>query len=192
MPKKTLNLILEQGCHFLIQVKGNCNKLYAKIQVFTALACPFSVCETIEKGHGRKEHRQVELFFNHLDLPKGWNGIERVIRVKRWGTRKGQPFQQTSYYVLSKPINSANVVAKGIRGHWGIENSLHWTKDVLMGEDNMTIINNNAATVVAFLNTTAINLLRLAGHKPVKDSFAKFANKVNELYYLFTFKRPLP
>ena len=78
-------------------------------------------------------------------------------------------------------------MAKGIRGHWGIENRLHWTKDVLIGEDDMTITNTNAATVVAFLNTTALNLLQLAGYKPIKDTFAKFANKVNELYNLFAF-----
>jgi predicted transposase YbfD/YdcC len=174
-------------CHFLVQVKGNCNKLFAQIKLFTALCRPFSVCETIEKGHGRLEHRRVELFFNQVDLPQGWAGIQRIVRVKRWGQRKGKPFEHTAYYILSKPIDSAHVVAKGIRGHWGIENRLHWTKDVLIGEDDMTITNTNAATVVAFLNTTALNLLQLAGYKPIKDTFAKFANKVNELYNLFAF-----
>ena len=122
-----------------------------------------------------------------MELPKGWQGIQRIVRVKRWGERKGKPFEQTSYYILSKSIDLAHIVAKGIRGHWGIENRLHWTKDVLMGEDEMSIKNTNAATIVAFLNTTALNLLQLAGYKPVKDTFSKFANKVNELYNLFAF-----
>ncbi len=138
------------------------------------------------------EHRRVELYTNQMELPKGWHGIERIVRVKRWGQRKGKPFEQTAYYILSKPINSARSVGKGIRGHWGIENRLHWTKDVLIGEDRMAITDPNAATVIAFLNTTALNLLQLAGFKPIKDSFAKFANKVNELYNLFIQKRPQP
>lgn len=173
------------GCHFLVQVKGNCNKLYAQIRLFTALCQPFSVCETCEKGHGRLEHRRVELFCNALDMPPGWYGIQRIVRVKRWGQRGGKPFEQTAWYILSKPMNSARRVAQGIRGHWGIENRLHWTKDVLLGEDHMAITHPRAATLVAFLNTTALNLLRLAGYKPVKDTFALFANKVNELHKLF-------
>ena len=141
--------------------------------------------ETYEKGHGRCEFRCVELYHNRAELPAGWNGITRLVKVRRWGTRKDQPYHEVSFYVLSKPINSARIVAQGVRGHWSIENNLHWVKDTTMGEDDMTIVQQNTATVVAHLNSTAINLLQLAGMKPNKDNFAKFTNKVKELHKLF-------
>lgn len=105
--------------------------------------------------------------------------------MRRWGTRHGKYYEEVSFYVLSKPIDSAQTVAKGIRGHWGIENNLHWVKDVILGEDDMTITNQKQATIVAHLNTTALNLLRLAGLKPNKDTLAIFTNKVHELHKLF-------
>lgn len=120
-------------------------------------------------------------------MPAGWHGIERLIKVRRWGIRQGKSYDHLSYYVLSRPINDASIVAAAIRNHWGIENGLHWTKDVLLGEDRMTIKNQKAAGVIGMLNTTAINLIRLAGQKPNVNSFDKFANNVNELNKLLAF-----
>lgn len=151
----------------------------------TALCQPISTCEYYEDGHGHQIHRRVELYVNEAELPKGWNGIQRLVKVRRWGKRNHIPFEELSFYVLSKPINAASTVAKAIQGHWGIENSLHWTKDVIMGEDNMTPKDKNTVAVLVYLNSAALNILRRSGHKPIKDTFAKFANKVNELYKLF-------
>ncbi|MBK6933366.1 MAG: ISAs1 family transposase [Saprospirales bacterium] len=187
MPKKTLTLILELGCHFLIQVKGNCNKLFAQINCSPPYVTHFRCVKRLKKDTWQAGAPKGRIVFNQVDLPQGWAGIQRIVRVKRWGNEKVNPLSIPLITSLSKPIDSAHVVAKGIRGHWGIENRLHWTKDVLIGEDDMTITNTNSATVVAFLNTTALNLLQLAGYKPIKDTFAKFANKVNELYNLFAF-----
>lgn len=156
-----------------------------KIIFFTAFNTPKSTCETYEEKRGRCEWRLVELYTNEAELPKGWNNITRLVKVRRWGTRQGKYYEEVSFYVLSKPIDSAQTVAKGIRGHWGIENNLHWVKDVILGEDDMTITHQKQATIVAHLNTTALNLLRLAGLNPDKDTFAIFTNKVNELHKLF-------
>lgn len=142
---------------------------------------PISTSETYEKSRGRIENRRVELYENKIELPQGWNGVQRFAKVRRWGTRNGKDYHEVSFYILSKPMNLAHEVAKGIRNHWSIENNLHWTKDVLMGEDAMTIKEPNSATLVAHLNDLAINLLTLAGYKPIKDTFAKFTNKVKEL-----------
>ena len=129
--------------------------------------------------------RRIELYENKIQLPKGWNGIERLVKVRRGGNRNEKPFEEVSFYLLSKPLNSAALVAAAIQGHWTIENNLHWIKDVNFGEDDMTIQNARMAAILAFLNNTAYNLLRRAGYKPTKDTFAKFSNKVNELILLF-------
>jgi hypothetical protein len=170
------------GCHYLSQVKRNCCRLWEAVALCTALSRPISTCEYYEEKHGHQIHRRVELFRNEASLPKGWNGVQRLVRVRRWGNRNGKPFDERSFYILSKP--------EAIQGHWGIENMLHWTKDMVMGEDDMTPRDKNTVSVVVCLNNAALNLLRLAGYKPVKDTFAKFANKVNELYNLFESRTP--
>ena len=147
-----------------------------------------STCETYEEGHGRCEFRRVELFENKAELPQVWHGITRLVKVRRWGLREGKPYQQLSFYILSKPLNSVQVVARGIRGHWGIENKLHWVKDAILKEDKMAITHPTQATIAALLNTTAMNMLRLAGLLPNKDTLAGFANKVKKMYNLFVCK----
>ncbi len=74
-----------------------------------------------------------------------------------------------------------------IRQHWHIENGLHWIKDVLLREDSITINQHNSATNIGMLNSLILNVLRMAGLKPNKDTFARFANKVNELIKLFQY-----
>jgi predicted transposase YbfD/YdcC len=184
-PKKTFDLILLLGCHFLAQVKVNCRKLWGQIALYTALCQPISTCEYYEEAHGHQIYRRVELFVNQADLPNGWNGIERLVKVRRWGTRNRVPFEERAFYVLSKPINSAALAARAIQEHWGIENKLHWVKDVNMGEDDMTLRDANSVAVLVYLNNAALNLLRMTGQKPTKDTFAKITNKVNELHKLF-------
>jgi Transposase DDE domain len=182
-------LILRNQCDFLIQVKGNCSKLFSVIQQHVSNASPLSTYESHEKGHGRMESRCVQIYAHNKEakIPRCWRGIRRLIKVRRWGLRNGEAFENTSFYILSKPINSAQVVAKAIRGHWGIENGLHWVKDVHLGEDQMSITHPRMATIVAFFNTIALNLIRSKGYKPVKDTFVIFTNKVKELYDLFQF-----
>jgi Transposase DDE domain len=178
-------LILDIGCHFLAQVKRNRRKLWEAIALHTALCKPFCACEYYDDKHGHKIHRKVELYVNEAQLPKGWNGIQRLVKVSRWGVRNNVPFEERTFFVLSKPIDSAALIAKAVQGHWSIENNLHWTKDVNLGEDDATIKDKNAVAVLVYLNNVSLNMLRNAGFKPVKDTFAKFTNKVNELYKLF-------
>ena len=188
IPKKTLDLILSLECHFLSQLKRNCRKLWETVALYTALAEPISTYEYYEQAHGRQVTRRIELYNNddnQAQVPKDWNGIVRLIKVRRWGIRQGKNFEERSFYILSKPINSAQVVANAIQDHWAIENKLHWIKDVNLKEDDMTLKSTNTIALMVYLNNIAINTLRQAGYKPVKNTFAKFTNKVKELIILF-------
>ena len=175
-------------CHFLIQVKRNCSKLYSCIQLHCATHPPISTFKSCEKRHGRVENRHIELFVSEETVAKDWKGIKRLVKVSRWGKREGKAFSEVSYYILSKPIDCAQTVASGIRNHWGIENLLHGIKDVLLKEDDNGLRQPKPATAVAFLNTYALNVVRLAGYKPGKDSVAFFTNKIKELFGLLTLK----
>ena len=178
-------MILSIGCHFLAQLKGNCPSLWEKVVLFTALNMPLSTCEYYQDQHGYQVNRRIELYPNNAQLPKGWNGITRLVKVRRWGMRENKPFDELSFYLLSKPLNSAATVAMAIQKHWSIENNLHWVKDVNFGEDDMTLKKPKNAAILALLNNTAFNILKMNGLKPTKDTFAKISNKVNELIKLF-------
>lgn len=155
------------------------------IALYTALTQPMSSCYYYDNKHGYQVNRCVELYRNRIDLPEGWDGIERFAKVRRWGIRKGKRFEEVSFYVLSKPYNSAAYVARAIQEHWSIENKLHWMKDVNMGEDDMSLRQPKTAAILAYLNNASINILNNAGLKPTKKTFAKISNKVNELNKLF-------
>jgi hypothetical protein len=134
---------------------------------------PISTCQSYEKHHGREEYKHTSFYVAPPDMPNGWKGIQRVVKLRRWGIRNHKPYDHTRYYILSKPfpmpksLQHAQVVAKGIRDHWGIENNLHWVKNVVMGEDDMPIHDPHDASVVAVFNTVALNILRIAGYSPV-------------------------
>ena len=162
-------------------MKKNQHTLYAAIELYTALATPLSTYQYSDVGHGREVHRQVELFVNAAVTPKGWENIQRIVRVRRWGNRQGKDFEEVAYYILSKPIDSAQEVAAAIQQHWGIENKLHWVKDVWLGEDAMTVRGQQGVALLVCLNNIALDLLLLAGLQLNKDTFAKINNKVEEL-----------
>lgn len=170
------------SCHFLVQVKKNCNALWAIIRLYTALACPISSCEVLDKQHGRQVWRRVELFkADDVPLPQGWPTVERFVKIRRWGVRNARPFDETSIYMLSKPINCAYTVGQLVQQHWSVENNLHWVKDVNFGEDKMSWITPRNAATIAMLNNVAMNLLRVARLKPTKDNLAMLCNNIPRL-----------
>jgi len=181
-PKKTVDLILSINCDFLIQLKRNCRKLLSNITLYCALTNPKSVYEYYEKDHGNEIYRCVELYDVPDDvIPEGWNGIKRIIKVRRWGYRRQKRFEETAFFMHSNADTKVHVLANAIQGHWSIENQLHWTKDVIMGEDAMSLKTKNAMVSIAFLNNVALNIIRAAGEKPIKDTFAKYSNNIGRL-----------
>ena len=168
----------------------NCRTLWGKIALYTALTNPISTVEYYEEAHGHKIYRRVELYDNKADLPEGWNGITRIAKVRRWGERNNKPFEEVSFYILSKPETHALKVAIAIQEHWGIENLLHWPKDAIMKEDDMTLRTKNAVSIIAYMNNIVLNLIRNAGQKVNKDTFALYTNRVDRMADLFFPNRP--
>lgn len=156
------------------------------LRLLTGTLKPIDTFETYEKNRGREEWRRYELFPNDpKETPNDWVGIERVVKVTRQGIRKGTFYFEESFFILSKPLNSAQIVGQGIRQHWFIENNSHWNRDVFFKEDNMWVKKANPAAIIAFLNTSALALLKLSAIPSIKDAISFFTNKVNELNGLF-------
>ncbi len=95
----------------------------------------------------------------------------------------GKQYLQTNYYISSL-LTSAAKFAGGIRQHWGIENRLHWVKDVIFGEDAAPFDNYNAATNWSILRTITINLARLGGYDSLTKAERFLAHDIDKLFLL--------
>lgn len=91
---------------------------------------------TLEKNRGREEIRTVLVFAAPEHLREKWMGLQCFIQVHRSVRYRGKLTEETAYFISSLPLAvPATVFGTGIRGHWRIENSLHYVKDVTMKED---------------------------------------------------------
>ena len=93
--------------------------------------------------------------------------------------------------LITKPIitsarnaTSALKFAQGIREHWGIENRLHWVKDVIFGEDAAPLSNYNAATNWSFIRTIAVNVARMCGYNSLTKAERFLAHDIDKLFSL--------
>ena len=91
-----------------------------------------------------------------------WPGLEQSISVRRQGERDGKPFDNTTYYITSEPF-SAWRLAQRVRGHRKIENTLHWTKGVVLQEDDGGLVDSPAAANMALIRNMSFNLLVMTG-----------------------------
>ena len=82
--------------------------------------------------------------------------------------RGAKPYEQIAYYLSSRQEN-AQVFMNKIRGHWRIENQLHWVKDVIFQEDSSRICKFRPATNLSVLKTIAMNLFRFLGFLSVTE-----------------------
>lgn len=166
--------IRQAGADYLLAVKANQPTLRAEIEDYFATA-PAAVLDTatdLDKGHGRIEERTVTVsreadwlagdrrFPGELRLP----GVAAVIKVRSRTELKDRCRTDTRYYIASAPL-SADAAARAVRGHWGIENRLHWVLDVVFGDDQARLRTGHGARNMALVRHFAINLLRAATDK---------------------------
>ena len=160
--------------HYLLAVKANQPTLRAEIERYFADA-PAAALETIvdvDKGHGRIEQRAVTVAreVDWLDSDRRFPGeirlpdVTTIIRVASRAELKHRGRFETRYYVSSAAL-SADRAAQAVRGHWAIENSLHWVLDVTFGDDLSRLRTGHGAKNMAVVRHFAINLVRTAKDK---------------------------
>ena len=176
--KKTVSAIKNSGNYYLIKVKKNQRGLFDAIEKATQKR-PFDNCQNCQQVRGRREQRQVFIYRADKLNQQKWPGARWFIQVKRTGQRQAEPYERISYYISSFKSKKAEVFAAAIRGHWQIENRLHWQKDVTFREDKCGIHSGQAVGNLSLLINMTINLLRNYGFDSVKNSIAAFANKIN-------------
>ena len=159
---------------YLLAVKANQPTLRSEIETFFADAPATSLQSTtnFDKGHGRIEQRTVTVarevdwlnaqrrFPGEVRLPE----VATIIRVASRTELKDRCRFETRYYVSSAAL-SADRAAAAVRGHWSIENSLHWVLDVTFADDQSRLRRGHGAKNMAVVRHFAINLARVVKDK---------------------------
>jgi predicted transposase YbfD/YdcC len=183
LPKKTCQLIIDSANDYVIAVKDNQPKLHRHIQRIAALRSPTSRYIATEKTRDRLTTRTVEVFHDLNGIDSGWTGIKSLIRVERVGTRGRKQYHEVVCYISSLN-SSAQDFACGIRGHWSIENCLHWVKDVVLDEDDSTIRLGNAPANLSIVRAIALNILRRNGHSSITTATRFLSHDIDKLLAL--------
>ena len=181
--KKTIKLIIEGGNDYVVTVKGNQPRLLAQLKTIAEHQEPCDRFVDIEKTRGRTTCRIVKVFTELKNIDLDWVGVQSLIQVERIGIRSGKKYLQSNYYISSL-VSKAITFANGIRQHWGIENRLHWVKDVVFSEDAAPLSNYNAATNWSIIRNIAINVARLGGYDSLTKAERFLAHDIDKMFLL--------
>jgi predicted transposase YbfD/YdcC len=166
--------VQEQGADYVLALKANQPTLHATVvaafaEAHTTDAAAWHPAEqdrahTLDKAHGRVERRRYTALSDPdllacLDPTGAWPGLRTVVEVHAERRPDPAPAVERRYYLSSLPPQAA-VLGQAIRGHWGVENRLHWVLDVLFREDASSVRLGDGAQNFAVLRHLALNLLR--------------------------------
>lgn len=157
--------------HYLLAVKENQPGLHAAAQAVFARACAtdfaglrYDSHGQVEDGHGRREERYTAVIYDPEGLPPEWADVAAVVQVGREREVGGTNGSTAHYYVTSYRGRAATL-GRRIRGHWGIENGLHWVLDVAFREDANRTRLRNAGANLGLVRRVAASLLKQAPDK---------------------------
>ncbi|BBG01187.1 MULTISPECIES: ISAs1 family transposase [Pseudonocardia] len=158
-----------RGAHWVLTVKGNQPRLRRQLA-----GLPWRGVEpdhrSVETAHGRREIRtlRVVTIAAGIEFPHARQAVQLIRKTRPANTRSGRRARwrtETVYAITDLGPHQARPeeLTGWIRGHWQIENGLHWVRDVTFAEDLSTVRTGAAPQVMAALRNLAISLHRLAG-----------------------------
>ena len=166
--KNIAQQIIDGGGHYVLSLKGNQGNIHQDVAAYVVeqMADNFAQVtaeqlEVREKGHGR----DTTYWYTQLPVPETirgqelWANLTSIGVAVRHSTSHGKDSYDTRYFLTSLPVN-VKQFAKAVRGHWAIENTLHWCLDVTFREDESRLRDRIAADNVAWLKRFAIGLLK--------------------------------
>ena len=165
--KKTFVQIIKSRNNYLVKVKGNQPLLKKEMERIKKMGKPIDTWITEEINRGRKEKRITRTYRVSKIINENWQGSQTIIYLKRERKTKREVAITHSYY-LSSLSESAKEFSKGIRHHWGIENRLHYVKDVVFKEDQSTIRSGNAPGILSLIRNLVLNISRINGENRIK------------------------
>jgi predicted transposase YbfD/YdcC len=165
--KEIADQIRERGADYLLAVKPNQPTLFEQVEgaINEALeqdAEDVDEHQTVEKGHGRQETRTYAIFPAPESVDPGdlWRDLSAVgIAISERVDSKGRHSMETRYYILSRLV-TVQEFATAVRGHWGIENNLHWQLDVSFREDECRACRDHGPANLSVIRRFVLGLLK--------------------------------
>lgn len=185
--RDTAQQILDQDGDYVLAVKKNQRGLYQDTCWLFEHAAEHKTIssheETFDVKHGRYETRSASVIqeVNFLEA-HGFPGLAAVLQLKTQRELDGKVSLTTRYYLSSLKLEAKEALAV-VRGHWGIENEVHWILDVAFAEDSSRARSGEAPVNLALLRRLALNLLR---QEPSKAGFKRkrFRAALDDAYLL--------
>jgi predicted transposase YbfD/YdcC len=166
--KKIAEKIIASKADYILSLKENQPTLHREVQEFFASAesddyqdIRSDYEQTVDGGHGRIEVRRVRVSddIGWMSDKAQWQGLRTIVMVESERTLGQDTSIERRYYISSLSADAA-LVGGRIRGHWGIENGLHWVLDMAFDEDRCRIRRGNGPDNFALLRKIAVNLLK--------------------------------
>ncbi len=166
----TAQLIVDGGGDYVLALKGNQGNTHSEVkELFDEVHGEESsyddvqvkTYKTSEDKHGRETSWTYHLATDIGQFKSGdrWPGFNGAVKVHTITTKNGETTEDDRYYLTSLRAG-ARTVAKYIRGHWGVENSLHWCLDIAFREDESRIRKGNGPANFATLRRFALNMIK--------------------------------
>jgi len=192
--RTTARQIRAQNGHYLMIVKKNQAALYEYLDMLFKLPAhpaDHEVWDTVglrtEKGHGRLETRTLTCGNAHIE-DVDWPDVQQVVRreTERLVLKTGKRSCEVTYGMVSMTPKEAGAAAieRLWRGHWTIENPLHYVRDVTFGEDAGHAAQGNTAHVLAAVRNGLLMLFRSAHWRSIPDALAHYGASVARAFAL--------
>ena len=156
--------IIEKKADYVLAIKGNQKTLFEDIKDYFSDAAlrPKSPVIEWDKGHGRIESRTCYATddIGWLQERHHWPDLKSIVMIVSTREQKGQPATTETRFFLSSLLPDPTTIANAVRQHWGIENTLHWSLDVVFNEDNACVRNRNAPENLSLIRKWALNILQ--------------------------------
>lgn len=164
--------VVDRGGHYVLAVADNQPALHAKVRALLDEAIldrfvgmSHGRHEATDGGHGRVEVRRAwvtdEVRWLGADLVAKWPGLAAVAAVEcDRDVAGGARTVERRYFITSRPGTDAAALLAAVRGHWAVENKLHWQLDVSFREDECRVRAGHAAENLSRLRRMALNLLK--------------------------------
>jgi predicted transposase YbfD/YdcC len=184
--------IVDKKGHYFLSVKANQPSLLEDIECAFKTHQGYHITEDIDKDHGRIETRSCSILpakeFLLEENISVWKNIRTLVRIKAKREIKGRIMDEIRYYISDQEIPSASYYSSLARGHWGIENHLHWHLDVTFKEDACRAREKNAPENLSTIRKLALQIISNQNDKlSLKKRQYKAALDINYMKKLIQF-----
>jgi predicted transposase YbfD/YdcC len=166
---KIVEQIREKNGHYLLAVKGNQKELLEDIECAFKTHRGYHHAQEIDYGHGRIETRCCSILPAKDYLMQEnlfpWKDIATLVRIEATREIKGTITKEIRYYISDESILNAAYYNSLVRGHWAIENKLHWHLDVTFREDHCRTRIGNAPENLSTIRKFALQIISNANDK---------------------------